>query len=82
MQLNGKTVYITGGTGGIGAPLVDILRHAGAIVTLYDKKRDGDLVQGVDRACQYLRDYTPDVLINMAGYNAFDYCEKQNLPAI
>lgn len=82
MQLKGKTVYITGGTGGIGTPLVDRLRSAGAIVTVHDISRDGDLVQTVDSICQYLGKNTPDILINMAGYNVFDYCENQNLPAI
>jgi len=82
MQLRGKTVYITGGTGGIGTPLVDRLRSAGAQVTVHDLKRDGDLVETIDRICQYLANNTPDILINMAGYNVFDYCENQNLKAI
>lgn len=82
MQLRGKTVYITGGTGGIGTPLVDRLRSAGAQVTVHDINRDGDLVQTVDKICAYLATNTPDILINMAGYNVFDYCENQNLPAI
>lgn len=82
MQLKGKTVYITGGTGGIGTPLVDRLRSAGAIVTVHDINRDGDLVQTVDKICAYLAVNTPDILINMAGYNVFDYCENQNLSAI
>ncbi|PZO88107.1 MAG: short-chain dehydrogenase [Micavibrio aeruginosavorus] len=82
MQLKGKTVYITGGTGGIGTPLVEMLRSAGAIVTVHDRKRDGDLVEVVDRICNQLHQNTPDILINMAGYNVFDYCENQNLPAI
>jgi short-subunit dehydrogenase len=82
MPLKGKTIYITGGTGGIGTPLVKRLRNAGAIVTAHDFSRDGDLVQTIDNICQNLRDNTPDILINMAGYNVFDYCENQNLPAI
>ena len=82
MQLNGKTVYITGGTGGIGTPLVKHLRNAGAAVTVYDIERDGDLVGNVDKTCAYLSANTPDILINMAGYNVFDYCENQNLDAI
>lgn len=82
MQLKGKTVYITGGTGGIGTPLVDRLRSAGAHVTVHDINRDGDLVQTVDKICACLATNTPDILINMAGYNVFDYCENQNLSAI
>ncbi len=82
MQLKGKTVYITGGTGGIGSPLVQMLRGAGAVVTAYDIEKEGDLVQNTDRICAYLKENTPDILINMAGYNDFNYCENQNLKAI
>ncbi len=82
MQLKGKTVYITGGNGGIGSPLVDRLRSVGAHVTVHDINRDGDLVQTIDQICAYLAANTPDILINMAGYNVFDYCENQNLTAI
>lgn len=82
MQLKGKTVYITGGTGGIGSPLVQMLRTAGAVVTAYDIEKEGDLVQNTDKICAYLKDNTPDILINMAGYNDFNYCEDQNLKAI
>ncbi|MGH1398006.1 MAG: SDR family NAD(P)-dependent oxidoreductase [Alphaproteobacteria bacterium] len=82
MQLKGKTVYITGGTGGIGSPLVDHLREAGADVTVYDIDRDGDLVGNLDQTCAHLAQNTPDILINMAGYNVFDYCENQDLDAI
>lgn len=82
MPLKGKTVYITGGTGGIGTPLVNHLREAGAEVIAYDIERDGDLVGNLDQTCAYLKENTPDILINMAGYNAFDYCEDQDLDAI
>lgn len=82
MQLKGKTVYITGGTGGIGTPLVRRLRDAGANVIVYDIVKDGDLVGNLDQICAYLKTSTPDILINMAGYNVFDYCEAQDLTAI
>lgn len=82
MQLKGKTVYITGGTGGIGSPLVRLLREAGAFVTVYDVQKEGDLVQNRGRICARLKSDTPDILINMAGYNDFNYCENQNLDAI
>lgn len=82
MQLKGKTVYITGGTGGMGSPLVAMLRNAGAVVTAYDIQKEGDLVQNTDRICAYLKENTPDILINMAGYNDFNYCENQDLKAI
>ncbi len=82
MQLKGKTVYITGGTGGIGTPLVNHLQEAGAEVIVYDIEKDGDLVGNLDQTCAYLKENTPDILINMAGYNVFDYCEDQDLDAI
>lgn len=81
-KLEGKTVYITGGTGGIGTPLVQMLKDSGAIVTAHDYEVEGDLVAGADKICAQLRDNTPDILINMAGYNVLDYCENQNLRAI
>lgn len=82
MQLKGRTVYITGGTGGIGSPLVQMLREAGAVVTVYNIEKEGDLVQNTGKICAYLENHTPDILINMAGYNDFNYCENQNLKAI
>lgn len=82
MLLKGKTVYITGGTGGIGTPLVQHLINAGANVYVYDMDKDGDLVGNLNQTCSYLKEHTPDILINMAGYNVFDYCEDQDLDAI
>jgi len=82
MPLKGKSVYITGGTGGIGTPLVRMLEDAGAIVTAHDYSKEGDLVAGLDKICAQLQANTPDILINMAGYNVFDYCEEQDLEAI
>lgn len=82
MPLKGKTVYITGGTGGIGSPLVEMLRQAGAAVTAHDLTKEGDLVAGLDKICAQLQANTPDILINMAGYNVLDYCENQDLKAV
>lgn len=82
MPLKGKTIYITGGTGGIGTPLVQHLRDAGAKVIAYDIEKDGDLIANLDKICAYLGQNTPDILINMAGYNVLDYCENQNLEAL
>lgn len=79
MPLKGQNVYITGGTGGIGAPLVLLLKEAGANVLLYDNKQTGGLVETLDETSAFLKENTPDILINMAGYNVFDYCENQDL---
>lgn len=82
MQLKGKKVYITGGTGGIGAPLVELLQNAGAEVVLYERSKDGDLAENIEKISSGLSDNAPDILINMAGYNILDYCENQDLESI
>ena len=82
MPLNGKTVFITGGTGGIGRPLVDMLKRAGASVEIYDRSKDGDLFDNLDRTCERLKQNSPDILINMAGFNDFNYCEDHDYEAL
>ncbi|HBR68831.1 MAG TPA: short-chain dehydrogenase [Rhodospirillaceae bacterium] len=82
MQLKGKTVYITGGTGGIGTPLVQYLQDAGAEVIAYNIEKEGDLIANLDKVCAFLQQNTPDILINMAGFVRFDYCENQPLDAL
>lgn len=82
MRLNGKTVYITGGTGGIGAPLVTMLEEAGALVSVYSRDKQGDLALNIDTLCKLLEKNTPDILINMAGFNDFNYAEDQDYEAI
>lgn len=77
MQLRGKKVFITGGTGGIGKPLVKLLQSAGASVAVYDRKTQGDLADKIDTVCAALALDTPDVLVNLAGYNDFNHCELQ-----
>lgn len=82
MLLKGKTVYITGGTGGIGTPLVQYLQDAGAEVIAYNIEKEGDLIANLDKVCAFLQQNTPDILINMAGFVRFDYCENQPLDAL
>lgn len=77
MRLEGKNVFITGGTGGIGKPLVRLMQDAGARVTVYDRKTQGDLSDRLDAACAALSLEAPDILINLAGYNDFSHCEHQ-----
>jgi short-subunit dehydrogenase len=82
MLLKGKTIFITGGTGGIGAPLIVMLRAAGAVVQAYDRKKDGDLAENIDQICNKLVQDTPDIVINMAGYNDFNHAEDQDYQSI
>jgi len=77
MSLNGKKVFITGGSGGIGRPLVNLLQQAGAEVSGFDRSREGSLTENLDCVCAGLLQETPDILINMAGINSFAYCEEQ-----
>jgi short-subunit dehydrogenase len=81
-DLAGKIVYITGGTGGIGVPLVRMLREAGARVELYERERDGDLSERLEVLCEKLRNLQPDILINMAGFNDLNYAENQDYEAV
>ncbi len=78
MQLKGKSIFITGGTGGIGRPLVALLKKAGASVTVYLRPPDGSLGDELDRVCADLSKNAPDILINLAGYNVFSRCEAQD----
>ncbi len=82
MQLKGKSVFITGGTGGIGRPLVGLLKQAGAHVTVYVRPPGGSLSDEIDRICAQLSAKAPDILINLAGYNAFARCEAQDSKSI
>lgn len=82
MQLKGKSVFITGGTGGIGRPLVARLKAAGAHVTIYLRPPNGSLSDEIDRVCADLAGKTPDILINLAGYNSFARCEAQDSKSI
>lgn len=78
MSLNRKRIFITGGTGGIGRPLVLLLEGAGASVTVYFHEKEGGLAENLDVVCGRLAANPPDILINMAGYNEFSVCEDQN----
>ncbi len=79
MSLKGKSIFITGGTGGIGAPLVKLLRDAGGDVIAFNRQESGDLSDNIDSICHTLSHLAPDILINMAGYNECAHCEDQHL---
>lgn len=85
MSLDGKQVWVTGGLGGIGQPLVQLLSENGATVTVADRLprasvRDAKYVhadlsdeQNTRSVCAMLQQDTPDILVNLAGINSF--CE-------
>ena len=82
MRLNGKKIFVTGGTGGIGVPLVARLRDAGAEVSVHSRTHHGDLTGDIAPLCAQLAEDTPDILINLAGYNVFGYCEDQDMESL
>lgn len=82
MLLEGKDIFLTGATGGIGKPLVGILKERGANVRSYDRASQGDLMERIDTTCKALRDETPDILINLAGINGFGHAEDQDYDAL
>ncbi len=82
MQLKGRKVFITGGTGGIGMPLVKLLREAGATVDVHSRSTHGDLSGDISGLCAALSVAPPDILINLAGYNVFAHCENQDMEDI
>ena len=82
MLLDGKSVFLTGATGGIGMPLVNLLIERGANVVAYDRTTQGNLMESIDTTCKALREYTPDILINLAGINDFNHAEEQDYDAL
>jgi len=77
--LEGKTVWVTGAAGGIGAPLVRLLAAREADVTAIDRLQtdapnfvvdlaDEDALGGL---CGMLRTLPPDVFVNLAGVMVF-----------
>lgn len=78
MLLEEQQIFITGGTGGMGTPLIAMLREAGAAVNIYDREEEGDLIDNIDLVCKSLAQDTPDILINMAGCNDFNHAEAQD----
>lgn len=82
MLLDGKTVFVTGATGGIGVPLVNLLTARGADVVAYNRAAQGNLMENIDTTCKALREDTPDILINLAGINDFNHAENQDYDAL
>jgi NAD(P)-dependent dehydrogenase (short-subunit alcohol dehydrogenase family) len=94
MMLTKKLAVVTGGTRGIGAAIVAVLKQAGADVMITgtgsttDVPSQHDYFYSVDFSCQrstdecaaFLSKKQPDILINNAGINAIDSFEdiKEN----
>lgn len=94
MSLDGKRVLVTGGNGGIGVHLVAGLVGAGATVLVADRREDG-LVPGAEfveadlsapdsvlALGRRLGPSPPDVLVNLAGLNAFGGFESMPRDAL
>lgn len=84
MRLDGKTVVLTGGRGGIGAALADRLAMNGARLIIVDREPDPDGIQtdlsdpsAVDRLCARLAREPVDILINLAGLMYFGHLTDQ-----
>ena len=86
MPLKGKHVVITGGNGGIGNALSNILREQGARVSIIDRiagsnTRVTNLADAdeLDALCETLKTHRIDILINLAGLMYFGHFPEQNI---
>ena len=82
MRLEGKRVVVSGGSGGIGAPLVGLLLAEGADVCVIGRQPHGDAAarhvladlaadDGVEAACRAVADVAPDIIVCLAGVQYF-----------
>lgn len=89
MQLEGKQIAVTGGAGGIGSLLCQILMAKGADITVVDRCDSipfaarflqGDLstAGGVQQIAGYLGSQHVDILVNLAGIQYFGPCELES----
>lgn len=91
-RLEGKRVAITGAAGGLGAPVAELLREAGAHVTGIDRVEcpgcDDGLVgdlsddSALEAIAARLAADPPDVLVNIAGVMRFGLHEDQPVEAL
>lgn len=88
-SLEGKRAVVTGAAGGIGAPVAQMLRAAGALVTGVDRAEcpacDASILcdLGNDASLQSLLQQLavdpPDILVNIAGVMCFGPLDQQSL---
>ena len=92
MELAGKRIVLTGGSGGIGQFVVAALLQRGADLTLLSRTEIGGLTNdpkhvavdlstapGINQAFAAVAGEEPDILINMAGVQYFGLTERQPL---
>ncbi len=84
MLLEGKTVVLTGGQGGIGSELARQIKDAGAHLIVVDRRAEPDALVAdlsdsadVERLCATLAGRDVDVLINLAGLMYFGHLTLQ-----
>jgi len=84
MQLNNKTVVVTGAQGGIGHHLVQLLQGQQANVIAVGRKKERGIIQcdladsnSVDSLCAELKQKDVDILINLAGMMYFGSLKQQ-----
>lgn len=84
-SLEGRTILVTGGAGGIGSPLVSLLRNRGAQVTTLGRgempgrhiRADLSTQAGIMAAAEQARLLAPQMLFNIAGRQYFGPVEGQ-----
>lgn len=83
MKWHGKTIALTGSTGGIGLLLAESLRQQGAQVITIGRARtdipaDLSTLAGIESAAAQLTVLEPDILINLAGLSFFGLMERES----
>lgn len=84
MQLKGKNIILTGGQGGIGRGLAQMLKNRGAAVTVIDRMEGPNTIAcdlsdpaAVEGLCRKLGEQKTDILINLAGLMYFGHVPDQ-----
>jgi NAD(P)-dependent dehydrogenase (short-subunit alcohol dehydrogenase family) len=87
MRFEGQQVLVTGGAGGLGRPLCELLLSEGAEVTVLDRAAPGSAIpylrhdisttEGLEAAARDVGARRWDVLVNLAGIQHFGPVEAQ-----